>query len=118
MKESEVLRKCTAKIDEMRKSGEPAYWVKFHGNPFTRSGTPDLHITYYGVSMWLELKRSEKEKPTKLQEAEMKKWRQAGAISQKISSVEEMLSLMDLAKKCCDANQELTKPPSPPILRL
>lgn len=53
---------------------------KTHGSQ-RRHGTPDLLGSWQGRMFAIEMKRSEKEKPTKLQQEQLDEWAAAGAIT-------------------------------------
>lgn len=68
------------------------YVIKTHGSVYV-AGQPDLLGCYKGRTLALEVKRPGG-KPTKLQQAVLKKWEAAGAIAAVVTSVEEVKELL------------------------
>ena len=68
------------------------YVIKTHGSVYV-AGQPDLLGCYKGRMFALEVKRPGG-KPTKLQQAVLKKWEAAGAIAAVVTSVEEVKELL------------------------
>ena len=68
------------------------YVVKTHGSIYG-AGQPDLLGCYKGRMFALEVKRPGR-RPTKLQQAVLKKWEAAGAIAAVVTSVEEVKELL------------------------
>jgi len=69
------------------------YVVKTHGSIYG-AGQPDLLGCYQGRTLALEVKRPGR-KPTKLQQAVLKKWEAAGAIAAVVTSAEDVRELLD-----------------------
>lgn len=71
-----------------------AYVVCIQGGGAGRSGVPDIHATYRGRSLWIEVKG-----PRGLLEPrqayEMDKARKAGAVAAVVRSVEEVEAALD-----------------------
>ena len=80
-------------LDEIKKSGEPIFYVKIAGGPRQKRGLPDLHITYCGWSVWLELK-APGEDATPLQSAMLHRIRAAGALATVVWSVSEVEKIL------------------------
>lgn len=65
------------------------YAVKIHGDRYTRMGTPDILGSLRSVPLAFEVK-TPSGSPTKIQLAEIAKWREAGAIAGVVTSVQEV----------------------------
>ena len=72
----------------------PVWWVKHHGSQYSKAGVPDLHITYFGRSIWVELK-SAVGKPTELQLHTLGQIAKAGATVGIVRSVDELKALLE-----------------------
>lgn len=72
MKEKDYENKIKAYIESVG-----GWWVKFHGNAFTREGVPDLLCCINGKFLAIEVK-SDTGKPSKLQINEIRKINKAG----------------------------------------
>ena len=68
------------------------YIIKTHGSVYV-AGQPDILGCYQGRTLALEVKRPGG-KPTKLQQAVLKKWEAAGAVVAVVTSVEEVKELL------------------------
>jgi hypothetical protein len=67
--------------------------VNYHGNPYTRKGTPDLFFTcpaVHGRAIWIEVKRPG-EKSTLIQTVTQELLREAGAIAFEACSVADVV---------------------------
>jgi Holliday junction resolvase len=73
--------------------------VNNHGSAWQESGRPDIFACYHGRFLALEVKKNEKEKPTKLQLHELKKWEEAGAISAVVRSLEEVKQIIKILEE-------------------
>lgn len=86
--EAPITRKI---LNRLRKDG--GFWVKFHGNPLSRRGHPDITGCYKGRYVAMEVKR-----PggllTTLQAATLREIQRAGGIAGVVTSVEEALDLL------------------------
>lgn len=82
------------RLKDLKKNGMAIHWLKIHGGPMQRSGEPDLHVTLNGRSLWLEVKRPG-EQATELQNYRLSLWRDSGAKTAVISSVEELNEIME-----------------------
>ena len=94
--ERKLLNECHRLIATMRAAGRKIKAVKYHGNAYSKSGTPDLHITLDGRSVWCELK-AEGGVISALQHHELKEWAASGAICGVCWSREEFIELLKLA---------------------
>lgn len=56
------------------------WWVKFHGNAFTRDGVPDLLCCINGKFLAIEVKRDDGE-PSKIQLHEIEEIKKAGGFA-------------------------------------
>lgn len=71
--------------------------VKFHGNRFVQTGTPDILGCYKGFSFVIECKVG-KNKTTKIQEHQLNQWHEAGSytlVAYSIEEVEDMIRYFD-----------------------
>lgn len=93
MKESTFQRKA---IEQLRARG--CYVFKPVGSLAQQRGTPDLLICYQGLFVGAELK-VEGRKPSKLQELELSKIRNAGGIADAVWSIEELEQLLAQAER-------------------
>ena len=69
------------------------YAIKIHGGPYQRRGTPDVHATYGGRSLWIEVKRAGRH-PEAIQAHELAKWAEAGAVAGVARSVDDVRELL------------------------
>ena len=65
-----------------------------HGSAFSGAGTPDITACYRGRHIEIEVKRPG-EKPTKLQQYELAKWAEAGAVTMVATSVEDVRKMIE-----------------------
>lgn len=93
MKESALQTACQKHLASLRARGEKIKWVKYWGGPMSKAGTPDLHITLNGVSIWAELKTATGV-VSPLQVQEMKDWTYAGAVVGVVRSVSDLEALL------------------------
>jgi Holliday junction resolvase len=89
VKESTLQRKAIAYL---RASG--AYVFKVVGSVMQQKGTPDLLVCYRGRMLGIELKVPGNT-PTKLQEVELEKIRQAGGVGAVIEDMESLERLIN-----------------------
>lgn len=54
--------------------------IKVHGGMYGNTGEPDIDCVYKGRSIKIEVKRKGN-KPTKIQESIMRKWKEAGCLA-------------------------------------
>jgi hypothetical protein len=94
--EAKLLLAVVKLLDRLKKEGHPIWFVKIAGGPRQRRGLPDLHITYYGRSVWIELKAPGCD-PTPLQAHRLKEIDAAGGIVACCRSAEEVESVLQLA---------------------
>lgn len=66
---------------------------KLHGSIFATAGDPDLYGSYKGRAFAIEVKRPG-EKATPLQEARLRDWAAAGAITGTVHSAGEFFALL------------------------
>ncbi len=78
------------------KYGEQLYWVKNHGNMYTRKGVPDLTIQIGPVVVWLEVK-TPKGKLSEHQAAQLSRINNAGGTGAVVRSVKEALEATEQA---------------------
>lgn len=78
---------------DLRKSGIAIKALKIHGNQYTESGTPDIHITCLGRSFWVELKVGDNQ-PKKIQQQRLKEWAESGAEVCVAYSVDDVRNLL------------------------
>lgn len=69
--------------------------IKIHGNAYTEAGTPDIMGCIEGRAFFLELKVPGK-KPTAIQERRLREWKEAGAITGVVTSIEEVRAIFSL----------------------
>lgn len=67
--------------------------IKIHGTPFSRAGTPDIVGAINGRPLALEVKRPGEEE-TRIQAHELRKWKEAGAITGVVTSVAEAKEIL------------------------
>jgi len=89
MKEQEKQKKL---LDYLNTIG---YAVKVVAS---KAGEPDIHFCFNGKFIAIEVKKSSKINPSKLQEFKMSKIRQNGGIAFKASSIEEVKQQLALVK--------------------
>lgn len=66
-----------------------AYYIKTHGNMFSKAGTPDILACINGRFVGIEVKQADGGKVSALQKANIKLIRNAGGIAFVASSLEE-----------------------------
>lgn len=77
-----------------------AYYVKYFGNAFTKSGVPDILVCYNGRFIGIEVK-NEHGKTSLLQDANLRQIKKAGGIgivARTVSDVEQALHSIELEK--------------------
>lgn len=92
--DSAIKKHCAA----LRRAGEPIKHIKIHGSQFIEKGTPDHHITYLGLSIWVEAKKDETEVPSDIQEIRLTEWQTAGAITAVVRSIDEFKAVLAHAR--------------------
>lgn len=94
----------TALVNKIRKAlkARGVKTQKNHGSPHLEAGTPDLcgclpltHSTMPGRGFWLEVKLPGKE-ATPLQHKRLQEWRNTGALTEVVRSVDEVLEVLEL----------------------
>jgi hypothetical protein len=81
------------KIFKYLKTLDNCFSWKNHGNQYSRIGLPDIVAVWKGKIYCFETK-VEGNKPTLLQQATIKKLKEAGAIAEVVYSLEEVKELM------------------------
>src|SRR5690625_994501 len=71
-----------------------AYYIKTHGNMFSRAGTPDILACIKGRFVGIEVKRSDGGEVSALQKANIKLIQKAGGVAFVASSLEEAQRLL------------------------
>ncbi len=71
--------------------------IKFQGT-IRKHGEPDIFCCYHGRMILLEVKRPDGE-PTPLQEVTLQLWRNAGAVAEVVSSVNDVKKILDDLKR-------------------
>ncbi|QDP44089.1 nuclease [Microbacterium phage Jenos] len=74
MEEAEIVRRMIKRLNSI----PGVYCLRTHGGSFQQKGTPDVLGSAHGHFFAIEAKRSEKEKPKKAQQYNLKKFREAG----------------------------------------
>ena len=92
--EGKVLKSLTGHLQKLKNQGHPIWWTKMHGSLYTKAGLPDLHITYFGRSVWIEVK-SATGRATELQEHMLTQLAKAGATVGVARSVEDLEKILD-----------------------
>jgi len=90
MKESDIV----AAIKRYLKTVEGCFFWKEHGGMYGTAGIPDLILCYKGRFIGLEVKTDEG-KPTKLQEATIRKIKACGGIAVVVRSVAEVKAIIE-----------------------
>lgn len=92
--EKKVLKSLTSFLEKLKKEGHPVWWVKNHGSIYAKAGVPDLHITYFGRSVWIEVK-SATGKTTEIQEHILTQIARAGGTVGIVRSVDELQAILN-----------------------
>lgn len=90
MKESDIV----AAIKRYLKTVEGCFFWKEHGGMYGTAGIPDLILCYKGRFIGLEVKTDDG-KPTKLQEATIRKIKACGGIAAVVRSVAEVKAVIE-----------------------
>lgn len=90
MKESNIV----AAIKRYLKTVEGCFFWKEHGGMYGTAGIPDLILCYKGRFIGLEVKTDDG-KPTKLQEATIRKIKACGGIAAVVRSVAEVKAIIE-----------------------
>ena len=85
MREAEIVRKIMAYL----RSFDGCFCWKEHGGPYGSNGIPDIICCYRGRFVALEVK-TDTGKPTRLQEAVIRKINHAGGCALIVRSVEDV----------------------------
>ena len=91
--EAKVTKAIRNYLKPLETTGQ-AFVVKIAGGPRQRAGLPDLLILYRGRAVWLEIK-APGENPTPLQEATLRRIRNAGGIGECVRSAEEVRAIIE-----------------------
>jgi len=89
MKESEI----TTAIKGYLKTVEGCFFWKEHGGQFGQAGIPDIIVCLGGRFVALEVK-TEKGKPTALQEVTLRRIRKAGGTAEVVRSVKDVRAVI------------------------
>lgn len=89
MKEADIVRAILRYL----KGVDGCFAWKEHGGMYGTAGIPDIIGCYRGLFFGLEVK-TESGKPTKLQEATIRKIKKAGGIALVVRSVDEVKELL------------------------
>lgn len=73
--------------------------INIHGGVYCERGTPDIIGVIEGRMIALEAKRSTKEKPRKIQEWRLMQWKSAGAVVGVVTSVDDVVKLVECIQK-------------------
>ncbi len=92
--EGKVLAAIVKHLRKKQLSGEPLFFARISGSPLQRRGLPDLHITYYGQSIWVEVKAPGK-KPTALQQQTLALIEAAEGIAVVADTLMDVVALLD-----------------------
>jgi len=93
-KKPPLERTIVRQIQYYLSSLENCYWVKTHGDKYTRHGVPDLLVCYNGQFIALEVKRPQLGKLTDNQKQELAKISAAGGLAAVVTSVEDVKRLL------------------------
>jgi len=93
VKESTIIRAILDRVKALRRAGYPVKAVKFHGSRYVEAGTPDIHVTAAGRSIWLEAKRPGRG-PTPIQRVRRREWEAAGAVVRVVESVDDAMEII------------------------
>jgi Holliday junction resolvase len=74
MEEADIVRRMIERLNSI----PGVYCLRTHGGSFQQKGTPDVLGSAHGRFFAIEAKRSAKEKPTKAQQYNLTKFREAG----------------------------------------
>lgn len=74
--------------------GALVYAIHGGGDPYQEGGIPDLLVCWQGHFLGLEIKDTRGEKPSKLQEFQLRRIKRAGGISSVVYSVEDVIDLL------------------------
>ncbi|URC17891.1 holliday junction resolvase [Microbacterium phage Endor] len=74
MDEADIVRKMMGVLNSI----PGVYCLRTHGGSFQQKGTPDVLGSAHGRFFAIEAKKSAREKPSKAQQYNLKKFRQAG----------------------------------------
>jgi len=92
--ETKLVKKMLAKINGM----DGCEARKVHGSRYS-SGEPDIDAVLWGIPLKVEVKALSGGKPTPLQEARLRAWHKAGAITGWVNSMEELEELIETCRR-------------------
>jgi Holliday junction resolvase len=95
MQEAEIVRRQLATLNSI----DGVYAIRTHGGSFQQKGTPDVLGCALGKFFAIEAKRSKREQPTRAQQYNLKKFREAGgktfvSFDPKVQEVVEWISTL------------------------
>jgi Holliday junction resolvase len=85
MLESNIVNKIIKELN----SHDGCLVIKKHNNQYGRKGEPDILGSIHGRFVAIEVKQPGK-RPTKIQEARLRQWRDAGGVALWATSVDEV----------------------------
>ena len=91
-KEQSVFLKVKQLLDGMR-AREPLWWFRTHGGGRTKKGLPDICVCFYGLSVWIELKKPGG-KASKIQLQRIKEIRAAGGTAIIADNAEQVAGVL------------------------
>lgn len=83
-------------IERLRKLDCPSWARKVHGSAFGNAGEPDIDAVVVGVPIKAEVK-TPGNRPTDSQNAALRRWERAGAVTGCVHDLEELDDLVELA---------------------
>jgi len=84
----------TKTVKALEKLFPEAFVMKMHGGSYQRSGLPDLYISIYGKSIWIEMKRPGAD-TTALQKAKLERLAATGAFCGTAESSERAIEIVN-----------------------
>lgn len=93
-KEAQLLDRMIKHLQKMENAGLPVWWTRIRKGPWQDSGLPDLHVTYYGLSIWIEVKGTDG-KVSKLQQHVLSQIRAAGGVAEAVNSMRGFIYLFN-----------------------
>lgn len=109
MKETDITAKCLKHLNAQSR----CVARKQHASQYGNVGEPDIDGCWDGRALKIEVKMPGK-KPTPLQMAAMRRWERAGALAGWVTSLDEMLELLDHVDDPGWVNPQLVKEPDQP----
>lgn len=95
-----ALRDATrARLEAMRRAGEPIWYMKVHGSEYVRTGIPDWLICYGGLFLSTEQKLpKDRHKVSASQRLEMERIERAGGLVRVTRTLDEVEDLLAAAR--------------------